>query len=871
MAQTITCPNGHPIAAATAACPVCQTGYDGPPPPRAQLPADQDLAKWLAAAPIGLAGPPGDQAFFSQQDDRYVLEDELARGGMGVVLRAVDPDIHREIAVKYLLDQASASKRLRFIEEAQITGQLEHPNIVPIHDFGCDAEGRLRFTMKMVKGRTLAQILGEWRVARGERLEAGSAHGTLSRLLAILVNVCHALAYAHARGVVHRDLKPANIMVGDFGEVYVMDWGLAKVMNSAVSGQQSEPTSLSQRSDKEGTVTDARVVTDRMLQEEMTQDGAILGTPVYMAPEQAAGRIEAIDQRSDIYALGAILYEMLTLQPPVDMQGGRLEILRRVVQGEIVPPQERLRRTGSKRRIPPEPAAMALKAMARAPGQRYPTVESFRQDLQRYLEGRSVTAREDSKREMLVKFVKRNKGLSAGIAAVFLVLVVGVAFISHALLEMNAAFAAYQTEQDENLELDRKKVPTLLQAARLLINEKHFADALAQVELALSFDPDASEARLLRGKLLIGEQRYKEAREELQACLELKPGEKHVTKWLVLCTGSIDPGRLLALADDFARQRASTLADRIRVHAEELLADYRKRVDAVCPGRSKRLTVDDRGLHLDLSHAGNVKDLKPLAGMPLATLDLTCPLTATPYELSDISPLKGMPLVALSLSNAVHVRDVSPLEGMPLTRLYMQNLINVTDLTPLKDLPLTALNLWDCYSVKDLTPLKGMPLTELELWSCASVSDVSVLKGMKLTHLTLPQCVRDRDLLLLKDMPLTFLSIQTCPHVESIAPLAGMKLKYLSIGDGTKVRDLSPIAGMPLSTLRIWNTPVQDLTPLAGMKLRQLIFTPKNITRGLEVVRQMKSLEDIGTSWESKLNWPADVFWKKYDAGDFKK
>src|SRR5262249_45348977 len=152
-------------------------------------------------------------------------EEEIARGGMGAVMRAVDCDIRREVAVKYLLNQADPRKKARFVEEAQITGQLEHPNIVPIHELGIDSQRRLFFSMKMVRGRSLAQVLDDLR----DKPKGTEADFPLARLLNILVNVCNALAYAHSRSVVHRDLKPANIMIGDFGEVYVMDWGLAKV------------------------------------------------------------------------------------------------------------------------------------------------------------------------------------------------------------------------------------------------------------------------------------------------------------------------------------------------------------------------------------------------------------------------------------------------------------------------------------------------------------------------------------------------------------------------------------------------------------------------------------------------------------------
>ncbi len=161
-----------------------------------------------------------------RQGSRYTIESEIARGGMGAVVRAVDCDIRREVAIKYMLDDSDQGRKARFVEEAQITGQLEHPNIVPIHELGLDADKRLFFAMKLVNGRSLGQIVNEL------RKQPATAEKTwpLSRLLNIFVSICHALAYAHSRGVIHRDLKPANIMVGDFGEVYVMDWGLAKVI-----------------------------------------------------------------------------------------------------------------------------------------------------------------------------------------------------------------------------------------------------------------------------------------------------------------------------------------------------------------------------------------------------------------------------------------------------------------------------------------------------------------------------------------------------------------------------------------------------------------------------------------------------------------
>src|SRR5262249_16808405 len=184
---------------------------------------------------------------------------------------------------------------------------------------------------------------------------------TRSKLLNVFVSVCNALAYAHARGVVHRDLKPANVMVGDFGEVYVMDWGLAKVLNRGIAATATGPvggattrpfarargigmaTPVEPPAPLSGTGSasgSGRVVTSREADADLTQEGAVIGTPVYMPPEQAAGRIDDIDERSDIYSMGAILYEMLALQPPVSKDGGYWPILMRVMQGEIEPPEK---------------------------------------------------------------------------------------------------------------------------------------------------------------------------------------------------------------------------------------------------------------------------------------------------------------------------------------------------------------------------------------------------------------------------------------------------------------------------------------------------------------------------------------------------
>jgi serine/threonine protein kinase len=273
--------------------------------------ASRVLLRDESDAPSPVVGPgPGEERCAGGRQGRYDVLGEIARGGMGIVLKGRDPDLGRDVAVKVLLPGHAGNPAMirRFIEEAQVGGQLQHPGILPVYELGLDAELRPYFTMRLVKGRTLAVMLEE-------RPEPDVDHG---RFLSLFEQVCQTVAYAHARGVIHRDLKPANIMIGAFGEVQVVDWGLAKVLRQ---GAQSEVVSGDEAPAEEPWVTTIRTTG----QAEPSQAGAVIGTPSYMSPEQARGEIEGLDEQADVFALGAILCEILTGQPP--HVGSRSQIL----------------------------------------------------------------------------------------------------------------------------------------------------------------------------------------------------------------------------------------------------------------------------------------------------------------------------------------------------------------------------------------------------------------------------------------------------------------------------------------------------------------------------------------------------------------
>lgn len=296
-------------------------------------------------------------------EQRYIFEGELAVGGSGRVLHVFDQDMHRLVAMKVLRDDQQFPRSIgRFLEEARATGQLEHPNIPPVYDMGVHPDYGPYFTLRLVRGRTLRDVLRDLAIGRIETLR----HFTLTRLIQILEQVAMGIHYAHVRGVIHRDLKPENIMMGDFGEVLVMDWGLAKISTRKPDSSRFE----------------APLLSDGTSRGKETVDGTVSGTLSYMSPEQARGWVEEIDVRTDVFGLGAVLYEILTYHPPYE--GSSVdEILTQACAGEIAPPRTRAPRNV----IPPELEAVCLRALAVSKDERHPDAMAFHEDLQVFLDG----------------------------------------------------------------------------------------------------------------------------------------------------------------------------------------------------------------------------------------------------------------------------------------------------------------------------------------------------------------------------------------------------------------------------------------------------------------------------------------------------
>lgn len=336
---------------------------------------------------------------------------EIGRGGIGRVLVARDSHLGRDVALKELLTpealattMTSANGRVelsgtpatlaRFLREAKVTGQLEHPGIVPIYELGARPDGTLYYTMKLVRGRTLAQALATCRTL-DERL----------RLLPHFVNLCHAVAYAHSRNVIHRDIKPANVMLGEFGETVLLDWGLARVQG----GVDIHDAELCRR---------AELRRDAMAG--LTVEGVAVGTPQYMSPEQVTGNNESLDARTDVWALGVVLYQILTGTLPF-AGTSPVEVMRQVLNQVIMPPHQQLKSA------PRELSSICLRALSRHPDARYASARELVEDVEAYRDDRPVLAHAYTIWERGQRFATRNR--AALIAALTVMAVVVAALV----------------------------------------------------------------------------------------------------------------------------------------------------------------------------------------------------------------------------------------------------------------------------------------------------------------------------------------------------------------------------------------------------------------------------------------------------------
>jgi formylglycine-generating enzyme required for sulfatase activity/tRNA A-37 threonylcarbamoyl transferase component Bud32 len=348
-----------------------------------------------------------------------------AKGGLGEIFVARDEELNRDVALKEIQKRHASQpeSRARFLLEAEVTGQLEHPGIVPVYGLGSYADGRPFYAMRFVQGDSLKDAITAFHRAEQAGQSASARSLGLRQLLGRFVDVCQAIAYAHSRGVLHRDLKPGNIMLGKYGETLVVDWGLAKVLGKA----EVETT--------EGALA-------RSGDSTLTQTGRALGTPAYMSPEQAAGRLDQLGPHSDVYSLGATLYCLLTGQAPV-AEADVETFLQKVQKGDFPPPRQ------VHRRVPAALEAVCLKAMALKPEERYATPRELAEEIERWLADESIAAYREPFLARAGRWVRKHPARTAAVGALLLtgVIALGVSTLLIGRAQQETAEALQKEEQ----------------------------------------------------------------------------------------------------------------------------------------------------------------------------------------------------------------------------------------------------------------------------------------------------------------------------------------------------------------------------------------------------------------------------------------
>lgn len=622
--------------------------------------------------------------------DRYTIVKKLNEGGMKAIWEVDDHRTARKVAMALIQSSRIASVKDidAFLYEARLTANLQHPNIIPIYDIALDENGNPYFTMKALKGKTLGDILKQ------KRNNEAEPQFTRTRLLSIFLKVCDAMAYAHSKGVLHLDLKPSNIIVGDYGDVHVLDWGLSTLVTHL---SHAESQDVHWHSPDDVTLESGQTLT-RYLEStasDRKKRNVIGGTPGYMAPEQAKASPADIDFRTDVFMLGAMLYEILTLHHAIEGEDIG-ETIKKTVRGDIIPP------TQHNKKIPPALAAIAMKALAPVKEERYPTVAALIRDIQQYQDGFATEAENPTFVTHLTLLIKRHKKPVSLIALFTLII---IAILANSIRSIKAsereAIAAHTlaTQSLEELkEKDRyiretaqKVAPDYLALFASEENDYQFDAAEKALETGLAFDPGHEPARYSKAVVLICKQRFSEARYYLPP--------PHPLKQIAKQYNALIPDAQLPIFVQQLQATVPTALPRFFYHLNQQTTFNPQTRFAAIAQTLKQLNPKIEKLNFDAQSSGNGGWKIDISNNP---------------DLENIIPLCGLPITHLNANNTGPL-DLKLLTEDRLVKLHLAD-------TPMNHLPvhrpLRNINMLDISGtrIRNITNILNYPeLTELNI------------------------------------------------------------------------------------------------------------------------------------------------------------
>ena len=627
----------------------------------------------------------------NSETDRYQILELICEGGMGRIYKTYDSKTDRYVAYKSVKKGSSYQFELRFRYEAEVTARLEHPNIMPVYDIGVDTSGKPFYTMKLLKGKTLEEVLKE-KLSRKELIE-------------YLIKVCDAIAFAHKNNIIHRDLKPENIIIGDFGEVLVLDWGIAKVLDSEDQFKENEEL--------------------LNLSSDLTQCGTVMGTPAYMAPEQAS-EAEAADKRSDIFSLGAILYKLLSGNTPFAGKNSE-EIQGNLKKGTLQ----------SSENIPASALAVCRKALCFNPEERYQSVEEMALELKKLQGGFTVSAENANLLKIFLMTVKRHKAISL-LSLVFLLILTALLTYNLNRIKEEKVIAQYNFEKAQDALNDLKKAsPVYLDRAKHSIAIGRFDDAFVDVQTYLTLNNGSKEAYFLLGRINQGQMKFEEATKAFK-----KAEGWEIDHTIAHCPTSME----------ISKQAWSVCAPDGRIAPDDKLNVYMALVNNMQLPEAAVLLDDilqDRKYSLQVFNA-----LFKQSGLK-GTLNFTksgslqMHLNKDNIDITVLRHFKKAFFTKLSITDAP-ITDIESLAELKIRELSLSG-THVARLTQLKNLELESLIMAGS-RFQNLEDLSGRTFKKLDLSQCP-ITDLSALMFIKADELNLAGCPAPHPELLLNILP----------------------------------------------------------------------------------------------------------------------
>ncbi|MCM8535631.1 MAG: serine/threonine protein kinase [Lentisphaeraceae bacterium] len=595
----------------------------------------------------------GGLSLSTQPAGKYSVVGKVDEGGMKEILEIEDTDTTRTLAMAVIKaknkgdDKNKAAER--FVYEARITALLQHPNIVPVHDIGINENGEPYFTMKLIQGENLKKILNKL----ADKDETYLKKYPLSELLKIFTKTCEAIAYAHSKDVIHLDMKPDNIQVSDYGEVLIVDWGLAKILHDPFDEEY--------------------ILNEVINSVDLTLDGYIKGTPGFMAPEQAMGKNQEKTKLTDVYSLGAILYNILTLQKPYEDEDIE-ELCKNTIQGNLIPLQKR----APEKNIPNALEAVCLKAMAVKPEKRYQNVDALINDINAYTSGFSTTAEDASLLKELKLLISRHKSIAA---LVFLGFFLSVVFVvklqKNQSLVLNTV-SKLETEKQERIKISQLAAPKIFTEVKDHAYALQFTQALKAAQLCTELDSDYDQAWVELGKLHFLHQSFDKAKDAFsKSQLKIAKDYLDITNTYSKDFANLQESEVLSLIQklhaidqqDYITIGLFTFINTSDKPITKKISLAGKALEALNPGDHKfnftTLFDADGKLRLNMQGSWPIKNIKSLIYLPIRSISLN------DTSVQDIRILKTMPLESANLS-FTPIKNINSLKDRPIKVLSIR-------------------------------------------------------------------------------------------------------------------------------------------------------------------------------------------------------